>query len=189
MAYTSQHLGYFDETKIEMLRLVLRLDLESIVCPLFHSTGLYRMFKTIIEYSGPCRDQFKRCIPTQLTQRVEQCLDPFSQLINYPDDSNVTSASSYSFTYLPSFKSLHTISRCIIDTGASVSATSEVHKLSDVRPCSNMTAYPAFGPSIHPTKRGSYGPLELDTLFIDGMPDTLLSVSQICNGENLTLQT
>ena len=62
MAYTSQHLGYFrssDETKIEMLRLFLRLDLESIVCPLFHSTGIYRMFKTIIEYSGPCRDQFR----------------------------------------------------------------------------------------------------------------------------------
>jgi hypothetical protein len=45
-----------------------------------------------------------------------------------------------------------------------------------------MTAYPAFGPPINPTQRGAYGPLKLDTVVIDNMPDTLLSVSQICNG-------
>ena len=190
MAFTSQHLGYFrnsNDDLVSMLRSVLLADLETVVCPVFHNNGLYRMFKTIIKHSGPCRDQIKRCLISPLTKEVEDALFPEYQLINYPD-SNVTSASSYSFTYLPSFKALHSVKRCIIDTGASVSATSEAHNLTDIRPCVNMTAYPAFGPPIKPTKRGLYGPLQLDTLFIDNMPDTLLSVSQICNGGKLNSQ-
>ena len=54
--------------------------------------------------------------------------------------------------------------------------------MSDIHPCANVTAYPAFGPPITPTQRGNYGPLQLDTILIDNIRDTLLSVSQICNG-------
>ena len=90
--------------------------------------------------------------------------------------------SSYSVTCLPSLQSHLSVKRCIIDTGASISATSESYTLSDLPPCTNLTAYPAFGPPITPKQRGTYGPLQLDTILIDNMPDTLLSVSQICNG-------
>ena len=45
-----------------------------------------------------------------------------------------------------------------------------------------MTASPAFGPKIDPKLRGDFGTLGLDTLVIDNMSDTLLSVSQICKG-------
>jgi hypothetical protein len=149
------------------------------------------MFKAIILFSGPCRDDIRRCIPTTITKTIGKNIHPEYQLIAYPQtppndstpsddsssptsDSNVTNVSSYSVTCLPSLKSHLSVKRCIIDTGASVSATSETHALSDLHPCTNLTAYPAFGPPIIPKQRGTYGPL------IDNMPDTLLSVSQIC---------
>ena len=47
-----------------------------------------------------------------------------------------------------------------------------------------MITYPAFGPKIEPTMRGEFSKLGLDTLLIDDMPDTLISVSQICKGGN-----
>ena len=47
-----------------------------------------------------------------------------------------------------------------------------------------MIAYPAFGPKIEPKMRGEFSKLGLDTLVIDDMPDTLISVSQICSGGN-----
>ena len=42
--------------------------------------------------------------------------------------------------------------------------------------------HPVFGPPVTPEQYGTYGPLQLDTILIDDMLDTLLSVSQICNG-------
>ena len=72
--------------------------------------------------------------------------------------------------------------RIIIDTGASVSATSDESILTNIRPCKDMSASPAFGPKIDPKLRGDFGTLGLDTLVIDNMSDTLLSVSQICKG-------
>ena len=45
-----------------------------------------------------------------------------------------------------------------------------------------MSACPAFGPKIDPKLRGDFGNLGLDTLIIDNMKDTLISVSQICKG-------
>ena len=237
MAFTAQYLGYFrnsNDNLVYYLRCRLDEECDLITCPLFINSGLYTMFKSIITFSGPCRDDIKRCIPTDLTRSVELSISKKYRLIPYPgtptrpetpDDvsigevlsdcdiestidepsqandqspsiqtspisfpdssiskSNITNASSYAITYLPSLKSIHRLHRCIIDTGASVSATSEIHTLSDIHPCMNMTAYPAFGPPITPTQRGSYGPLKLDTVVIDNMPDTLLSVSQICNG-------
>ena len=71
--------------------------------------------------------------------------------------------------------------RIIIDTGASVSATSDRKILHNVRPCKDMSACPAFGPKIDPKLRGDFGNLGLDTLIIDNMKDTLISVSQICH--------
>ena len=81
-----------------------------------------------------------------------------------------------------SFSSVHTLSRLIIDTGASVCATSSTTQLSNIQQCEPITAYPAFGPPLTPTQRGEFGPLGLETLIIPGMPDTLISVSQLCNG-------
>jgi hypothetical protein len=72
--------------------------------------------------------------------------------------------------------------RLINDTGASVSATSNKHILKNIQPCTDMIAYPAFGPQIAPKLRGEFGKFGLETVLIDDMPDTLISVSQICEG-------
>ena len=37
-------------------------------------------------------------------------------------------------------------------------------------------------PQIHPKLRGEYGQFGIDTIIIDDMPDTLISVSQLCEG-------
>ena len=51
-----------------------------------------------------------------------------------------------------------------------------------------MVAYPAFGPQIQPSLRGEFGKFALDTVVIDNMPDTLISVSQLCEGGNTQKQ-
>ena len=78
--------------------------------------------------------------------------------------------------------------RFIVDTGASVSATSDTKILSNITACHDIVAYPAFGPTIHPKLRGELGQFGLDTIIIDDMPDTLISVSQLCEGGNTEKQ-
>ena len=40
----------------------------------------------------------------------------------------------------------------------------------------------AFGKLVQPKLQGEYGSIQLDTVVIPSMPDTLISVSQVCNG-------
>ena len=102
--------------------------------------------------------------------------------LNYAKSKDITKYILYSLTHSHFNAIVQSERRIIIDTGASVSATSDESILTNVRPCKDMTALPAFGPKIDPKMRGDFGTLGLDTLVIDKMSDTLLSVSQICKG-------
>ena len=86
---------------------------------------------------------------------------------------------------LQSFKlnTIHQLNqRFLIDSGASVSATSNKKILKNITSCDDIVAYPAFGPQIHPKLREEYGQFGIDTIIIDDMTDTLISVSQLCEG-------
>ena len=86
---------------------------------------------------------------------------------------------------LQSFKlnTIHQLNqRFLIDLEASVSATSNKKILKNITQCDDIVGYPAFGPQIHPKLRGEYGQFGIDTIIIDDMPDTLMSVSQLCEG-------
>ena len=68
-----------------------------------------------------------------------------------------------------------------------MSATSNKKILKNITHCDDIVAYPAFGPQIHPKLRGEYGQLGIDTIIIDDMPDTLIFVSQLCEGARMLL--
>ena len=90
MAFASQYLGYFRNTNynlVEFIRDALIDDLHKVTCPLFHNNGLFRMFKAILLFSGPCRDDVRRCIPTTITKAIEKDIFPEFQLINHPPPS------------------------------------------------------------------------------------------------------
>ena len=81
-----------------------------------------------------------------------------------------------------SLKRLDNSSVVIFDTGASRSGTGHPRLLDELQPCEPVTVQGAFGPPVHPKLKGNLGPLGLDTIVIDGMPDTLVSISQVCAG-------
>ena len=98
------------------------------------------------------------------------------------------------------FKSTHTVnsmkaakyssdsSISLFDTGASRSGTNSEKLLTSVQKCENIIVQGAFGPPFRPSLKGSLGPLELDTVVIPDMNETLLSVFQICNGGSTSFQ-
>ena len=114
--------------------------------------------------------------------------------IQFLDPVNVRQSTVIEKVFLQVFQTVHINSiknssqRFIIDTGASVSATSQQNILTNIIPCTDMVAYPAFGPQIQPSLRGEFGKFALDTVVIDNMPDTLISVSQLCEGGNTQKQ-
>ena len=76
----------------------------------------------------------------------------------------------------------------LFDTGASRSDTNNKNKLNNLEKCSNITVQGAFGPPFRPALKGRIGPLELETVVIPDMNETLLSVYQICNGGSKNFQ-
>ena len=80
-------------------------------------------------------------------------------------------------------KSVQMINHQIIfDSGASTCATSDVSIIKDIIHGEGVKATPAFGPPITSTASGTYGPLDLDIILMEGMQETLVSVSQLCQG-------
>ena len=76
----------------------------------------------------------------------------------------------------------------LFDTGASRSGTNNESLLTNIEKCQNVTVQGAFGPPFRPSLKGKLGPLELDTVVIPDMNETLLSVFQICNGGSMNFQ-
>ena len=72
--------------------------------------------------------------------------------------------------------------RVLFDSGASTSATSDPSIIDSINYSEGVKAYPAFGPPVTTSASGTYGSMELDMLLLNGMPETLLSVSNICQG-------
>lgn len=83
---------------------------------------------------------------------------------------------------MKSAKFINEIKSSIFDTGASRSGTSDSKLLKNLEKCEKVSVQGAFGPPYIPSLKGKLGPLELETLVIPGMNETLLSVYQICNG-------
>ena len=96
--------------------------------------------------------------------------------------------SSPDVSLMKSAKSTVTNKTSIFDTGASRSGTSDSSILKNICKCENVSVQGAFGPPFKPSLKGTLGPLELDTLIIPGMSETLLSVYQICNGGSKNFQ-
>lgn len=88
------------------------------------------------------------------------------------------------------FKSLRTFNsvkakmtgQIIFDSGASTCATSDPTLLRHIIYGQGIKTTPAFGPSITSQASGSYGPLGLDIIFMEGMKETLIPISQLCKG-------
>lgn len=76
----------------------------------------------------------------------------------------------------------------LFDTGASRSGTNNENMLTKIEKCENVLVQGAFGPPFRPSLKGKMGPLELDTVVIPDMNETLLSVYQICNGGSMQFQ-
>jgi hypothetical protein len=193
IAYVSQCLGYevteFSLDKIAYIRYLLMTDLRKVQCTEFTNTRLHGVFEYIIMNSTVTYDLVKPC---SLSHKHQQALydyfknrsthSRYYDYENFRQTCNITKFYNYSLVS-HSFNAVKSTSnRMIVDTGASVCATSDPGLLTNIRPCVNMVACPAFGPEIRPTSRGDFGRLNLDTLVIDSMPDTLISVSQLCQG-------
>ena len=89
---------------------------------------------------------------------------------------------------MKSAKFINEIKSSIFDTGASRSGTSDSKLLKNLEKCEKVSVQGAFGPPYIPSLKGKLGPLELETLVIPGMNETLLSVYQICNGGSKDFQ-
>ena len=70
----------------------------------------------------------------------------------------------------------------IFDSGVSTCATSDPTLLRHIIYGQGIKATPAFGPAIESKATGLYGPLGLDIILMEGMKETLISISQLCNG-------
>ena len=85
-------------------------------------------------------------------------------------------------------KSTESSQTSLFDTGASRSGTNNENKLVNIEKCENVLVQGAFGPPFRSSLKGKLGPLELDTVIIPDMNETLLSVFQICNGGSINFQ-
>ena len=189
MAFVSQTLGYdrdFDIQRVRYLRKVMYTQIGHLVKPsFFHEQELHTILIYIVENSIPVFDGERHMIiPLQLHRDLNTRHPPkFREFTQLTVETN--KMSKIVFNYLSSHR-LNALSksrnRIIIDTGASLCATSDKSLLKNLIPCTDMIAYPAFGKQIKPKLRGEYGNLQLEALVIPSMPDTLLSVSQICYG-------
>ena len=191
MAFVSQTLGAFEfsTNRIAYTRHLLIKDCDLITTPSFIHSDYNGIFKYIILNTHPTydlanpyklHDQIKHDIFRYFSHRdIVPCRKTYE---NLQKSCIVTSFYSYSLTSHSVNSIRNQPRRFIIDTGASVCATSDKSLLQNIRPCSDMIAYAAFGHQMEPTLRGDFTKLGLDTLLIDDMPDTLLSVSQICAG-------
>ena len=73
----------------------------------------------------------------------------------------------------------------IMDSGAGRTGTSDMSLLRNVQPSHTTTVTGAFGPAIKPSHTGTFGPHNLDAVYIKSMgPQTLVSLSQYCNAGN-----
>ena len=78
-----------------------------------------------------------------------------------------------------------TTTTIIMDSGAGRTGTSDMSLLRNVKPSHTTTVTGAFGPAIKPSHTGTFGPHNLDAVFIKSMgPQTLVSLSQFCNAGN-----
>ena len=78
-------------------------------------------------------------------------------------------------------KSMKLQGQIIFDSGALTCATSDPTLLRHIIYGQGITSTPAFGPAIESKATGLYGPLGLDIILMEGMKETLISISQPCN--------
>ena len=79
-------------------------------------------------------------------------------------------------------KSMKMQGQIIFDSGASTCATSDPALLRHIVYGQGIKATPAFGPAIEFKATGLYEPLGLDIILMEGMKETLISISQLCYG-------
>ena len=171
---------------VAFLRKLIMQDIESTKSNAIEQLQLFKVFNYIASNTSPYVSNSHTYMNGRY-MRLYQAQFPHGSHCHFFSADNVKKScninlicSIYVSTNLMSVRQNH--QRLIIDTGASVSATSNKDILKNVKPCNDMIAYPAFGPQIAPTLRGEFGKFNLDTVVIDNMPDTLISVSQICEG-------
>ena len=71
----------------------------------------------------------------------------------------------------------------VMDSGAGKCGTSNLAFLNNVTACQGITVNGAFGPFVNPAHTGTFGPLNLPAVHIDGMgSQTLVSLSQFSAG-------
>ena len=71
----------------------------------------------------------------------------------------------------------------VMDSGAGKCGTSNLVLLKNITACQGITVNGAFGTSVNPAHTGTFGPLNLPAVHIDGMgSQTLVSLSQFCAG-------
>ena len=89
------------------------------------------------------------------------------------------------FASIPLNAMHNTETTIIMDSGAGRTGTSDMSLLRNVQPSYTTTVTGAFGPAIKPSHTGTFGPHNLDAVYIKSMgPQTLVSLSQFCNAGN-----
>ena len=120
--------------------------------------------KTIVLSTQPVYDahnkfyldqEFRIKVDEYFLQNIQY--EQYKSLENFQQSTHIKQFFSYSliFSTLNSMKQSE--KRMIIGTGVSVSATSDATILRNIRPCSDMSACPAFGPKVDPKLRGDSG--------------------------------
>lgn len=199
MAFVAQHLGMnskeINVEKVSFIRSLIYDDVNRINNRAFHKARLLEVFQSIVLYTRPIKDtnksqiqvpRYSALVNHHLTQRNTGAAEITQD--NLMKTCNIKKFFNYTLTSHSISNVSHQKHRIIIDTGASVCATSNKSLLKNIRSCNDMIAYPAFGPEIIPESRGDLGILNLDTLLIPNMPDTLISVSKLCYGGSSGLQ-
>ena len=191
MAFVSQALGvdrYYNVERVKYLRQLFITDLRQIPShTFFFKQSLHDIFIYIVNDTMPIFDHNRiMLLHRQYAIPLNQYCSP-----QHVDNTQLTISSNLRSKVIITldYFSLHRFNaitrltnRIIIDTGASLCATSDKTVLTNITPCYDMIAYPAFGKQIKPKLRGEYGDLHLEALIIPSMPDTLISVSQLCRG-------
>lgn len=103
-----------------------------------------------------------------------------------PSQLNYVEEVKLDFFASVSLNAMHSKENTIImDSGAGRTGTSDMSLLRNVQPSHTTTVTGAFGPAIKPSHTGTFGPHNLDAVYIKSMgPQTLVSLSQYCNTGN-----
>ena len=174
MSFVAHHLGYFpfNVRRVAFQRNELIRHIRQHAGPYWIENKWYGIFHRVIQQTCPVYAREEITMNTRVImdfhsyfiyrRNTREPKEEDKSLDNLLKSTDITKIFQYSLT-LSNLNATQHARRIIIDTGTSVSATSDKKILHNIRPCKDMSACPAFGPKIEFKLRGDFGNLGLDT--------------------------